>query len=230
MKPIPLLALAAALSGCALGQGGPAAPNGRTAIQESTMPREEREPQAAKIPRPYSGTLVDGGCINRTDHNLGQQPLNFTSSIAIAPGSAGDQALNEGSSSGITVSPQTLQGERADIMPHQVPDMRTRQTDPTCAITANTRDISLLLGNGRLLRLDPGGNIYAWQGVYATSAGRAMLNGFAPGVKPLAKMKGYIQGNTLVVASPMDVMDTPLVAATPSPKPEKSVPQPKARP
>lgn len=219
MTQMRLLALAAALSGLALAGGGLAMANqardrGSTPIQQSTMPRTEREPYGAVIARPYRGLLVDAGCADRTLHNLRLPPAPFASSIAGLP--PGTPSANQGSAYGITVSPQTLEGERADIMPHQVPDMRTRQKDPTCAITGSTTAFSLILPNGRLLNLDAGGNTYAWQGVYSTAAGRAMLNGMAPGFKPFASLKGFIQGSTLVVETPIEVAEMAPLAPPPS--------------
>jgi hypothetical protein len=208
LKLIMLSALAAA--GVATG-GNPPAVNqaidrGRTPIQGVTMPPAEREYALNATPRQFSGTLIDAGCHDRSLLNLGFAPEPLSSSLAEAGGKVKDHTSAGGVSAfGITVSRQTLEGERADAMAHQVPDIRTRQSDPSCAVTGSTKEFSLLLANGRLLNLDPGGSTFAWQAVFATSEGRAMLNGFAPGLKPYATMRGYLQGSTLVVQHPFNV-------------------------
>ncbi len=216
MRIWKLAALPAAAAALALAGGGRAVVNqamerGRTQIQGTTMPLREQERSIMAIPSQFSGVLIDAGCSNRSLYNLSIPPESLSAAMAGAGGSATAPATAGGgvSAAGITVSPQTIESERADIMPHQVPDMRTRQRDPTCAVTARTRDFALLLANGRLLNLDAGGNTLAWQGLQATTEGRAMLNGEGPGLKPAGRMVGYIEGSTLVVESPVTVEANP---------------------
>jgi hypothetical protein len=206
---LPVLGAALVLAGDGGAVLNQAMERGRTQTQGATMPPGERERAMAEINRQYSGMLIDAGCPNRSPYNLSLPPESFSVAIAGAGGNANNQPAPGGgvSAFGITVSPQTIQKERADIMPHQVPDMRTRQRDPTCAVTARTKDFALLLASGRLLNLDPGGNTLAWQGLQATAQGRAMLNGEAPGMKPAGSMLGYIDGSTLVVQSPVEVWE-----------------------
>jgi hypothetical protein len=217
MRMILLSALAAA--GVATGGNPPAANQarvrGRTPIQGVTMPRGQRQYAIEETPRQFSGTLIDAGCRDRSLPNLVLAPEPLSSAMAVAPGQSGGSTSSGGVSAfGITVSPKTLQGERADVMPHQVPDIRTRQSDPSCAVTASTREFSLILADGRMLSLDAGGSTFAWQAVYSTSEGRAMLNGVAPGLKPYATMRGFIQGSTLVVRNPLIVEPSSRGSAT----------------
>src|SRR3712207_2011774 len=51
-----------------------------------------------------------------------------------------------------------------------------RQNDRTGSITGATRGFALLTEKGRLLNLDEGGNTFANQALYASDAGRAMMN------------------------------------------------------
>ena len=201
-----ILLSALAAGGVATGGNPPAAnqarDRGRTPIQGMTMPRGQRQYAMDETTRRFSGTLIDAGCPDRSLMNLQFAPTPLVQ----AQENGGGATVSGGVSAfGVTVSPQTLEGERADVMLHQVPDIRTRQTDPSCAVTGSTKEFALLLDNGRLLNLDAGGSTLAWQGVLSTAEGREMLNGFAPGLKPNATMLGNIQGSTLVVQSPIDV-------------------------
>jgi hypothetical protein len=148
------------------------------------------------------GTLVDAGCADRTALNLSQPPLSLEAA-APAAASGGSSAPPDGgiSNGGITVDRKTLEGERADAMAHQVPDMRTRQSDPTCSITGATQGFALLLDNGRLLNLGEAGNTFAMEAVYSTPAGRAMLSGAGPGVKPRVTVTGRTFGDRFLVES-----------------------------
>jgi len=163
-----------------------------------------------------TGTLVDAGCEDRSELNLTKRPESVT---AAAPAETarekstesarraevgyaqpgGTRTNTEIASHGIAIDEQTVQSERADIMPHQVPDMRSRMDDPTCAITGATRGYALLLDDGRLLNLNEGGNTMADEGVQNSAAGRAMLNGSGPGVKPRVTLKGWVEGPRVVV-------------------------------
>ncbi len=155
------------------------------------------EASLLRLPQPYSGTLIDAGCSNRTSFNLSVPPERLAPAEAAAPSNA--------PASGVSVSPETLAAERADIIPHQVPDILTRQTDPTCSVMANTAAFALLLANGQLVNLDPGGNTFAWQAIQSSEGGRALLNGTGPGLKPSAEMVGFLSGSTLVVQGPITV-------------------------
>ena len=147
-------------------------------------------------PQTLNGTLVDASCRDRTAANLAEAPLEP------AMPDAQPQATNRGSVSakGVTIDAATVDTERADIMAHQVPDLRSRIADPTCGVTGNTHAFALLTDTGRLLNLDEGGNTYAAEGVQATKAGRAMLSGSGAPFKPKASIKGFIRGDQLVVS------------------------------
>jgi hypothetical protein len=142
----------------------------------------------------YSGILVDATCSDRASLNLREKPAApvMAKTTSQANGS-------EGSSSGITVDPKTMQSERGDVLEHQVPDLVSRQPDPSCAITGSTREFALFTPEGRLLNLDEGGTTYAWQTISALPEGRAMLNGTAGGVKPQVTLRGRVQGDRLIV-------------------------------
>ena len=139
----------------------------------------------------WNGTLVDAECRDRTTFNL-RQPASPASSTPLA-------APNTGASSaaGVTVSAEALASQRGDIMDHQVADLRTRQSDSTCAITGNTRSFALLTDSGRLLNLDEGGNTFAIVAAQATEAGRAVLAGRGPGFKPRVTLEGRPQNDRL---------------------------------
>jgi hypothetical protein len=82
-----------------------------------------------------------------------------------------------------------------------VPDLRSRQMDPTCAITGATHSFSIVLNQGRMLNLDDGGNTFATEAVNGSAAGRAMLNGNGGGFKPGVTIKGRIRADKIVVQS-----------------------------
>ena len=138
------------------------------------------------------GTLIDAGCRDRSAVNLAQPPERFIPAVPVQPPASG---------SGITVDTKTANSERADVVMHQVPDLATRQADPTCAITGGTRAYALLLDNGKLLDLDEGGNTFASEAVYATLRGRDLLNGKAYGFKPRVTVKGRIHAGKVLTDS-----------------------------
>jgi hypothetical protein len=144
-----------------------------------------------------TGVLVDGGCIDRSKLNLARPPLPVTR------GEDGDRENPAASVSakGVTVNQDVVSRERADILGHLTPEMRNRQTDATCAITAASRAFALLTTDGRLLDLDSGGVTLAMQAMMSTKAGRAMMDGTGPAIKPEAELKGYVQKDNLVVSS-----------------------------
>jgi hypothetical protein len=151
-----------------------------------------------------SGILVDASCENRSSLNLYTQPLPLADQMpAQPPNAAANNPPRQGavSSHGITVDAQTMEREHADITPHLVPDILTRQEDPTCAITASTSSYSLLMNNGRFLNMDQGGNTLASAAILGDPRGRAMLNGLAPGLKPYIVVKGWILGDRVIVGS-----------------------------
>lgn len=142
----------------------------------------------------YRGILIDGSCRDRSTMNLKAPPA---ASPAVAPGS------NTGavSASGITVDAQTIQSERADILPHLVPDIRARQTDPACAVTGTTRAFAVWLDNGKLVDFGEGGNTIMLEAVQSTPAGREMLNGARPGLKLRVELEGKILNGQMRVDS-----------------------------
>jgi hypothetical protein len=168
-----------------------------------------------------SGTLVDAGCRNRTALNISLPPLPFTAALppeTQAEAQAGAQmraaqgyenatqpALQANpprSAFGITVDSKTLENERRDVLEHQVPDLHSRQMDPTCAVTGATHGFAILLdNNGRMLNLDDGGNTFATVAIQGNPVGREMLKGNGGGMKPQATIKGRIHGEKLVVQS-----------------------------
>lgn len=144
------------------------------------------------------GMLIDGSCMNRTNANVYRTPEPLPARV---PPANTMQAPSTGASSanGISVEEQTLANERGDIMPHQVPDMVSRQPDRTCAITASTKHYSLMLPNGRLIDLDYGGDTLANELVFATPQGQAMMNGTGPGLKLPVQITGRVIGDRVVV-------------------------------
>lgn len=138
----------------------------------------------------YNGMLVDASCDDRTSLNLHLPPTQ----PELATTTAAPQ-----SDIGVKVDPKTLKNERADALAHQTPDVVLRQPDPSCAITGSTRGFALLMQSGRLLNLNEGGNTLAYQAIYSTPEGRAMLNGTGGGVKPQVSLRGRVQGDRLIV-------------------------------
>lgn len=170
----------------------------RTQDETQTLDRGRMGSEDAVPPNPIvlRGVLVDAGCRNRSASNLKKTPQPVVGS---GGGPSGQNASASLSAQGITVDQRTADAERADILVHQVPDLRTRQDDPTCAITGNTRGFALLMDNGRFLDLDEGGNSMAVEAVQGHAAGRKMLNGFGPGIKPRAAIRARIHGDRAVV-------------------------------
>jgi hypothetical protein len=199
MKTIVFLA-PLALSAVAMAQLNK---TGETPVQRPSQ-SVERGRLGTQSPLPpasvtIEGMLVDGGCQYRSSRNLKRPPEPLSASAPA--GGAQPSSTNAGPSSakGITVDAQTLESERADVMPHQAPDMRSRQSDPTCAISADIHGYAILLDSGRLMNLDGGGNTYAAQAMQTFPAGRAMLNGIGPAVKPRVKVTGRPYGDTFIV-------------------------------
>ena len=165
------------------------------ALTLSAQTAEKRKPPAPAV---YQGVLLDAGCRDFSNANLRKAPL---AAAGAGPAQTPQQAEAARSAFGITVDAQTLAAQRSDILPHQVVDLLSRQSDPTCAIKGNTRSYALLLDSGRLLDLDDGGNTFATVAVEGFPAGRAMLTGQAPGLKPRATVKGHIEGDRILAGS-----------------------------
>jgi len=144
------------------------------------------------------GMLVDASCLNRTNSNLARLPAAMPN---LLPPKSVTQAPSTGNSTaeGITVDAATLARERADIMAHQVPDILSRQDNPTCAITASTKEYGLVLPGGRFLDLDYGGDTLANELVFASPQGQGMLNGTGSGVKLPVIVTGRVFGDKFVV-------------------------------
>jgi len=164
-----------------------------------------------------TGVLVDAGCADRTLLNL-EQPSDLALATTATqrsteekqhraqqtPLDTGTATLAESGSirgRGITVDRSTAQAEREDELEHQVPDLRMRQPDPSCAITGATRGFAFLLPDGRLVNLDEGANTYAMEAIMATPGGRAMMNGTRPGLKLRAQIRGRLSSDRLAVDS-----------------------------
>jgi hypothetical protein len=111
------------------------------------------------------------------------------------------QANPTTTASGVTVDSKTLAAERGDVLEHQVPDLHSRQMDPTCAITGATHSFALVLADGKMLNLDDGGNTFATVAIQGSAAGRAMLNGNGGGMKPEVTIKGTQRPGRVVVDS-----------------------------
>jgi hypothetical protein len=178
----------------------------RTKIQIPAGPDRGRyeatgEPLAAG-PFVLHGVLLDGGCADRSNLSV-LQPAETTSVEPEGGVHEADRMAMPQSSGvaahGVSVDSATVNRERADILPHLVADLRSRQRDFSCAITGETRGFALLLDSGRLLVLDDGGGVQAVEMIQTTDEGRAMMNGAGPGVKPRVKAAGLVRGDRLIV-------------------------------
>ena len=147
------------------------------------------------------GYLIDAGCQDRSLWNMKRPPEQPAAAMAPLPSPEAKQGTRGGQasqSSGVSVDSKTIDTERQDINPvTNRPDTPSRISDPTCAIKANTRAYAVLLGDGRLLDLDEGGNTYAALAVQHSKQGRAMINGQGPGFKPQVTITGVVQGDRL---------------------------------
>lgn len=185
-----------------------------TAQEPKVGPGTEKEGPAITL----QGTLVDAGCRNRSALNLGLPAQTFGQvkpAETPAEQQAGSQMRTQQgyatatskeqnvqtSASGITVDAKTLSNERPDVLEHQVADLRSRQLDPTCAITGATHSFALYLPDGRYLSLDEGGNTFATEAVQGSSYGRDMMAGNGGGFKPQAVVKGHIRASQVQVQS-----------------------------
>lgn len=186
---------------------------------------EDRDRGATDIQAPtafvtLNGVLVDAGCRNRTALNMSLPGVPFTTALP-SETPAEQQAASQMRSGqgyanaqqpaqqqnptitafGVTVDSKTLANERSDVMEHQVPDLHSRQMDPTCAVTGATHGYAVVLSDGRMLNLDDGGNTYANVAVQGSAAGRAMINGNGGGLKPNVVIKGVVRADRITVQS-----------------------------
>jgi hypothetical protein len=122
--------------------------------------------------------LIDASCGDRTAWNLRLPP----------------EPLPEDS-----VRDRATANTPPDVTEQLTEDTVARQNDRTCAVTGGTRAFALLTSEGRLLNLDEGGNTLVVQRLHSIPAGRAMLNGAGPGIKPFVTIHGRAQGDRLIV-------------------------------
>jgi len=196
MKTLPCIVL---LTAYALAQS--ASHEQMVTDRDQTRPADETQtldrgrPAHKELPGSltWNGTLVDAGCRDRTNLNLHQAPEPGPAPVPSA------QPANEISAHGITVNRKTLAAERSDITPHQVPDMISREADPTCAITGGTRAFALLLDSGRLVNLNEGGNTLAIEALQSSAAGWALLAGTGAGLKPRVTVEGRLRDDRILV-------------------------------
>jgi hypothetical protein len=186
---LQILAIAAASLAAPAQTPEPAKPD-----QEHTRAAAQPEQTAASL----RGVLIDAACRDFSRYNLRLPPQPLP-----APAKESDTkpAAGATTASGITVDARTMDAERADAMPHQVADLVSRQSDPTCAVKASTHAYALLLPDGRVADLDEGGNTFADAAVKADPQGRAMLAGQGPGFKPTVIVTGHVQGSRIVASA-----------------------------
>jgi hypothetical protein len=189
-----------------------------------TIPLQAQEPKETKAAGDkgdfvtVQGTLVDAGCRNRTALNLGapaetyasQKPAETAAEQQAGAATrtqqgmanpSGAQSNMQVNASGVTIDPKALANQRPDVLEHQVADLRSRQLDPTCAISGATHNFAIYTGDGRFYNLDEGGNTYANEAVLGTAAGRDMLAGNGGSIKPQASINGKIENGKVVVRS-----------------------------
>ncbi|MGA2272942.1 MAG: hypothetical protein ABSH00_05265 [Bryobacteraceae bacterium] len=162
---------------------------------------DQEHPRAAappETPALLRGILIDAACRDFSRYNLRLSPQALP-----APAKESDTKAAGGgtTASGITVDARTLDAERTDVMPHQIADLVSRQSDPTCAIKGDTHAYALLLPDGRVADLDEGGNTFADAAVKADLQGRAMLAGQGPGLKPTVVVTGHVHGSRIVASA-----------------------------
>jgi hypothetical protein len=160
--------------------------------QGLTYGRIGRQALVPLEPQMLNGVLLDASCEYRGTRNLRQAPQ-------IEPAPLPQQSTGGVSAFGITVDAQTLQRERGTVMENQLTDLRMRQSDPTCAVTAGTSLFAVLLPNNQLLNLDQGGNTLATAFLHSDPEGLALLNGKGPAMKPVVEIEGRLQRSTVVV-------------------------------
>jgi hypothetical protein len=199
MKPVALFLLSFSLLAQRTANQNMVRQRGQTPVQDEreTMTRGRIGTQQMmpldKVT--VTGILIDASCEDRTALNMRSTPLPLPP-VQLPSPSAGAV-----SAAGISVDAQTIAKERADVMPHQVPDIRTRQEDPSCAVTAATSGYAILTDSGRLLNLDQGGNTLVSAAILGSPGGRAMLNGQGPGIKPRTAVNGWIFDDKVITDS-----------------------------
>jgi hypothetical protein len=191
---------------------------GTTVPEDSPLYHNRVGAEPPTGPVTFTGTLVDAGCHNRWQDNLASQPAPlkqsapaetpqeeaFENTQRTQTGFAGKDVEPQPpgvTAFGITVDKQTLDQEQSEVLPHQVPDLYSRQRDNSCGITGDTTAFAVLTDKGQLVDLDEGGNTWAWQAVQSTAGGRDMLEGKGAAVKPRVTVKGQLWADTLVVES-----------------------------
>jgi hypothetical protein len=132
----------------------------------------------------WTGLMVDAGCATRDTVALSNAP---SGRLAVAPG---------GAQNSHGAAPNT---ENADAIAQQTPDLRARNADPSCAVTAVTRGYAVFLPDGELKNFDEGGNTKAAVAFEGTAAGQAVMNGRSLGDKPRVSVTGAQSGDRIVV-------------------------------
>jgi hypothetical protein len=176
-------------------------PSSNPANQPTSRGRKNDEVSVPSRQVSLRGILIDAGCQDRESPNLRSPAESLQAESPAEPPNAaqGNPPMNGAvSAKGITVDAATLKAERTGAMASRVPELFERQSDPTCSITGSTTSFALLADNGQLIDLDAGGNTLALEAVESTDAGRALLNGHGPGVKPRVTVTGQIRGERLV--------------------------------
>jgi hypothetical protein len=191
MRTLPIVALSCIALSAAMAQK---TTNENEVEMRGQTPIIRPAPVSPK-PQTFRGILVDASCNDRTRGNLLQPPM------VLQPVPAENEA-NGGavSADGISVDAKTVESERAGILEHQVPDLRMRVSDPSCAITGASRGFAVFTDRGVLLNLDEGGNTLATEDIQTSRAGRAMLSGAGPSMKPKVTVLGYLRGDRIVVS------------------------------
>jgi hypothetical protein len=181
-------------------------PQDRRSKQRGETPARDREvsgPEAAGKLKTWRGVLVDAGCPNRSSLGRQQAPAASGKQAKVGErGSAGREKPVQGKAEeGGHAHSAAEHARHADVEAHQVPDVRSRQTDSSCAISGATSAYALLLPNGNLLNLDQGGNTQAAAAFQATPEGQAVLSGKKRSAKPRAEIKARRRADNLVVES-----------------------------
>jgi hypothetical protein len=210
IKPLILLTLCAAAAAQVIPPNSRDSDRGVTPTQRpsQTMDRGRMGTETAVESKPFlwRGILVDAGCQDRSLTNLKRAaslapaapPDKSSSDKADTPkgAAARNGAVND---KGVKVDSSTVRAERAIPMETRTPDHLTREMDPSCALTAQTKAFALLLPNGTLLNLDEGGNTMAYEAFQSSPQGQAILNGRGNAEKPHATIKGTRRGDQLEV-------------------------------
>jgi len=174
----------------------------KTSKENMVHDRGQTPVRRETAPLAVTGMLFDAGCKDRSSLNLTSPPESLAGAMPVeTPAESSAAARNSGAASahGISVDAKTLAAERSDVVVHQVPDLTTRQADPSCAVTGGTSGYAVRLDDGRILNLDEGGNTLAADAILGSKDGRAMLNGAAYGFKPRVKITGRVRGDHLIV-------------------------------